>query len=432
MLKFALPLILTNIGQQLYMIVDAAIVGRGIGVKALASVGSADWIYWLVFWTVCSFTNAFSSFIARSFGEKNYQELNKTITMSVLLSAILGAVLTVGGLVFSRPILELLGTPSDIIDGATVYLITMISGTMVVVAYNLAGAILRALGNAKTPLVAMVIAALLNVGLDLLFVLVFHWGIFGAAAASLISQLVSFVYCFVCIKKTECIELSKDIWKLDFEMFKRLFMFALPISIQSIVIALGGIILQATINAQGSIFVAGYTAVNKLYGLLECTAISLGVTFLTFFAQNYGAKKNERVRHGVRSALLLCVVASLIIGGVVLVFGKQLAGIFLNKSMEGAIEAVDVAWRYLRIMALCMSILYLIYVYRNVLQAMGNASWSMISGFAECVIRVGMGWLVAGGLATEILFFIEPAAWLGALIFVMIPYMCHWKRILKQ
>ena len=169
-------------------------------------------------------------------------------------------------------------------------------------------------------------------------------------------------------------------------------------------------------------FVAGYTAVNKLYGLLECTAISLGTAFLTFFAQNYGAREYDRVRRGVRSAFLMSVVAASIVGSVVYLFGKQLVGIFLDRSMEGAIEAIEVAWHYLRFMVSCMSILYLIYVYRKVLQGMGNAFWSMLSGVAECVIRVGMGGLVAGGLSTEILYYIEPSAWLGALLFVAIPY----------
>lgn len=422
MLMFSLPLILTNIGQQFYMIVDAAIVGRGVGVKALASVGSADWIYWLVLWTVCAFTNAFSTFVARNFGEKNFHKLNKTLVMSSVLSAVLGLILTVVGLVASRPVLELLKTPSDIIDGAEVYLITMISGTMIVVAYNLAASVLRAFGDAKTPLVAMIVSAILNVGLDILFVLVFRWGIFGAAFASVLSQLASFIYCFFCIRKIEYIKIDKTMWKPDRKIIRELTVFAIPISLETIVISLGGIILQATINAQGSIFVAGYTAVNKLYGLLECTAISLGTAFLTFFAQNYGAKEYERVRHGVRSAFLLSVVAASIVGSIIFIFGKQLAGIFLDGSMEGAAEAIEVAWRYLRFMAICMNILYLIYVYRKVLQGMGNAIWSMISGMIECVIRVGMGWLVAAGFSAEILYYIEPSAWLGALVFVVIPY----------
>ncbi|MBR5543368.1 MAG: MATE family efflux transporter, partial [Oscillospiraceae bacterium] len=250
--------------------------------------------------------------------------------------------------------------------------------------------------------------------------------------ASILSQLVSFVYCYFCIRKIEYVNVRREMWKPDWHMIRSLTMFAIPISIETIVISLGGIILQATINAQGSIFIAGYTAVNKLYGLLECTAISLGVAFLTFFAQNYGAKRYDRVRGGVKSAILLCVVAASLVGAVIFIFGRQLAGIFLDGSMDGARDAIEIAWSYLRIMAICMNILYLIYVYRKVLQGMGNAFWSMLSGMFECVIRVGMGWLVAGGFDSRILFYIEPSAWLGALLFVAIPYYIIKEQYLGQ
>ena len=156
-LTFALPLIVTNIGQQLYMIADAAIVGRGVGVQALAAVGATDWCYWLVMWTVTVLTQGFSTFVSRYFGEKNYPTMNKTIAMSVVLCAGMALVLTVGGLAASKPLLRLLNTPEDIFDGAALYLMTMISGTVIVTAYNMSASILRALGDGRTPMIAMVI-----------------------------------------------------------------------------------------------------------------------------------------------------------------------------------------------------------------------------------------------------------------------------------
>ena len=170
-LSFALPLILTNVGQQLYMIVDSSVVGRGVGLKALAAVGSADWTYWLILWTVQGLTQGFAVFISRYFGKQDYRNLNKTIAMSTMLCTIIGIVLTAIGLFVANPLLVLLKTPDDIIDNAVVYLTTMIAGTLIVTAYNMAAAILRAFGDGKSPLIAMVIAALMNVGLDLLFVL---------------------------------------------------------------------------------------------------------------------------------------------------------------------------------------------------------------------------------------------------------------------
>jgi len=421
-LQFALPLVVTNMGQQFYMIADAAIVGRGVGVAALASVGSADWIYWLILWTVIGLTQGFSTFISRYFGDKNYKDMNNTIAMSVILCAVIGIILTVAGILVARPVLEGLDTPSNIIDGAEIYLVTMVSGTLVVSAYNMASSILRAFGDGKSPLVAMLIAAVLNIGMDLLFVMTFNWGIFGAAFASVLAQLVSFIYCFVQIKKIDCVNVDRVAWKLNFSMLKKLLRFSVPLALQYMVIALGGIILQSTINLQGSAFVAGYTAVNKLYGFLECTAISLGAAFTTFFAQNFGAGKNNRVKEGIKTGIRLCLISSIIISAVILVFGKSMLQLFLDITEKDGMKALEIGWHYLWIMALCMAILYIIYVYRSVLQAAEISVWSMISGFGEFAVRVIMGKVIIHWTGIDTLFFIEPVAWVAALLFVMVPY----------
>ena len=197
-LTFAFPLILTNIGQQLYMIVDASIVGRGIGVKALAAVGATDWTYWVILWTITTMTQGFATFVSRYFGEKDYRKMNRSIANAIYLSAAVAAVLTVLGLALTRPVLMLLKTPGDILNDSVIYLSTMIAGSLAVAGYNITAAILRALGDGKSPMIAMVIAAMLNIGLDLLTVFVFRWGVFGAALASVVSQLIAFFYCLTC------------------------------------------------------------------------------------------------------------------------------------------------------------------------------------------------------------------------------------------
>ena len=166
-IKLAIPLILTNLGQQFYMIADGAIVGRGVGVKALAAVGAADWIYWMVLWTVLGFAQGTSIYVSRYFGDKDYNKLSRTIAMSAILGTVVGLVLTVVGVITAKPLLMLLDTPQDIIKSSVIYLTTLVSGTLVVAAYNISAAILRAFGDGKTPLIAMIIAAILNIGLDL-------------------------------------------------------------------------------------------------------------------------------------------------------------------------------------------------------------------------------------------------------------------------
>jgi len=427
--KFSIPLIITNLGQQFYMIADAAIVGRGVGVKALASVGAADWIYWLILWGILGLTQGFSVFISRFFGEKKYHEMNKTIAMSAILCVFVSAVLTILGLFAAKPLLILLKTPSDIQKGAVIYLSTMIAGTTAVGAYNMASSVLRAFGDGRSPLVSMVIAAFLNIGLDLIFVINFKWGIFGAAIASVISQLVAFLYCFVQIRKIEIVRLPKAAWAPDFEMMKKMMLFGMPVALQFMVIAVGGIVLQSTINLQGSIFVAGYTALNKLYGLLESTAISLGTAFTTFFAQNFGAGRKDRVRDGMKTGIKLCVISSVAVSVILFFSGKFLLGLFLNVNEKSGAEALMVGWRYLSVMIMFMPVLYLIYVYRNILQAAQISIWSMISGFSECVVRILMGKAIFLWLGVDTLFYIEPAAWIAALLAVMLPYFYYRKRM---
>ncbi len=430
-LTLAFPLILTNVGQQLYMVVDSSIVGRGVGLKALAAVGSADWTYWLILWTVQGLTQGFAIFISRYFGMKDYRNVNKMIAMSAILCVLIGIVITIAGLFAAKPLLILMKTPKDIIDNAVIYLMTMTAGTLIVTAYNMAAAILRAFGDGKSPLIAMLIAACLNVGLDMLFVLVFHWGVFGAAIASVAAQLFSFLFCLIRIKKVEYVRLEKDDWKFNNKIAVKMLAFALPIAMQMILIAISGMVLQSAINLQESIFIAGYTAMNKMLGLLESSALSLGTASSTFFAQNYGAGKKERVLSGVRTSAIISVIMAICVTVIMLLIGKYLLQMFIDATEEGATEALQIGFRYLLIASVNLVILYLIHVYRNVMQALGNSFWSMISGLAECAVRILMSKGIVLVLGTGVLYFVEPAAWLGALLFIMIPFYFYRKSLLS-
>ncbi len=428
-LSFALPLIITNIGQQLYYIADAAIVGRGIGVNALAAVGTTDWCTWLILWTMIGMSQGFSTYVSRAFGEKNYAAMNRAIAASLRLCIILGLAVTGAGLLAAKPVLRLLSTPAELFSDAAVYLMIIVGGTPVVTAYNMAGAILRAVGDGKTPLIAMVIAAVLNIGLDILFVFGFDFGVGGAAVASVLSQLVAFLYCLRQLGATACVDIKGV--RADGRLLREMLFFGLPLAGQYIIIGLSGIMVQSSINAQGSIFIAGYTAPNKLYGLMESSAISLGLASSTFLAQNYGAGDHRRVKRGVLASNGIAVVAALVVMSFVMLLRRQLIMLFLDLSEAGGPEALEVAVRYLSIMALSLVILYLIHVYRNALQAMEISIWSFISGFAECVVRVLMAKLAIYYIGTDALFLAEPVSWLAALIGVFLPYLWYRKKRLK-
>lgn len=426
-LTFALPLLLANLGQQFYMIVDAAIVGRGVGVQALASVGATDWCYWMILWTVTGLTQGFSTFVSRSFGEGNYKKMNQEIATSSILCVVLSLLLTIVGVLAAKPLLLLLNTPEDILADATVYLVTLTAGTVIVTAYNMASSILRAFGDGRSPLIAMIVAALLNIGLDCLFIFVFHWGIFGAALASVIGQAVSFFYCLYRLGKIEYIHLDKEAWKIDLHLIKNQIAFGVPVALRMIIVSLGGIILQSSINLQGSAFIAGYTATNKLYGLLECSAISLGIASCTFFAQNFGAGKHERVIKGVRSSLGIICVMAVIVAALTLLTREFLLQLFLDVNQPGGMESLQIGVRYLTIIVSFTLILYLLHLFSNVLQAIGISVWTMYSGIAEFVGRVFMAKVAMNWLRTDALFIAEPVAWAAATVFLVIPYF-YYKR----
>lgn len=431
-LRFAIPLILTNVGQQLYMIADAAIVGRGVGVKAFAAVGATDWSYWMILWTVGGLTQGFSTFVARAFGEKNHREMNRFIATSVVLCVLIGGSLTVLGLSAARPLLRLLHTPADILPGATAYLMTMVGGTLAVMGYNMAAAILRALGDGRTPLNAMIIAALLNIALDCLFVFVLDWGIVGAAAASVLAQLVSFLYCSASILKIDMVKLDREAWKPDPDKIKSMLLFGLPIALQYVVITLGGMILQSSVNLQGSIFIAGYTATNKLYSFLQCFAMSFGVAACTFIAQNYGAGRFDRVKQGVVDSVKIVTITAVIMTTISLVTRWQILRVFLDVEEAGGTEALAVAVRYLTIMSLFFVIQHILHVFRNVLQALGVAVWFMASGVAEFVARLFLSKVAIHYMGTDALFIAEPASWLGAMLCVFLPYFYYKRKLLTK
>lgn len=426
---FALPLMVGNIGQQLYTVVDAIIVGQGVGVTALAALGATDWTYWMFLWAIHGITQGFSILIAQQFGAKDAPGLRKAFTMSVLLGALAGILLTVLGLLIAAPLLRLLNTPENIFGGALSYIRVMFAGNLIVMAYNVVSCTLRALGDGKTPLAAMMIAAAINIGLDLLFVMVFHWGIVGAAAATLIAQLFSFLYCLRAILHIEILITDAGDWKPDRQVLVRLLGLGVPLAMQQAIIAIGGMVLQSVLNGFGFLFVAGFTATNKLYGMLESTAISFGYSMSTYMGQNLGARQLDRIKAGMKSVVKISAVISAVISVTMILLGRHILGLFVSSGDENAAQVIEIAYQYLFIMCALLVILYLLHVYRSSLQGLGNTIAPLLSGVLELIMRVGVS-LFLPPLVGEIgIFFAEPAAWAGATAVLMIAYYREERRI---
>ncbi len=416
---FALPLIIGNLGQQIYMITDTVIVGQGVGLDALASLGATDWIYWLVLWSVQVLTQGFAVLITQNIGEGNEKAVKKSIAMSTLLCLTMGTLVSATFPFLASPLLRLLKTPEDIFAGALSYVVVMYAGTLIVMAYNMASAVLRSFGDGKTPLIAMIIAAAVNIGLDLLLVMGFHWGITGAAVATILSQLLAFLYCLRMIGKIPAAKLRKEDWALDFPVILKLLKLGIPLALSHVAIVFGGIILQFVINGFGSLFIAGFTATNKLYGLLESSAIYFGFATATYTGQNFGARNLPRIRSGIRSAMKLAALFAVTISVGMVLFGRYLLMLFISSSDADAPAVLELAYQYLTIMSVTLIILYALHVYRSAIQGMGNTIIPMIAGLLECVGRVSVALFLPRIVGEYGLFFAETTAWLFSAVCVM-------------
>lgn len=429
---FALPLMAGNVFQQLYTVVDTMVVGKALGVNALAALGAAEWLNWLMLGIIQGLTQGFAILIAQEFGAKQIEKLKQVIGSSAVLAAVSALVLLILGQLMAWPVLSLLQTPDTIINDTLLYLRIMYAGVPVVMSYNLLASILRALGDGKTPLYAMVAASVINIGLDLLFVLVFHWGIAGAAIATLIAQVFSSLFCLWHIRKIEFLSMKKQHFQLHRALSKKLFLLGTPMAFQNAIIAIGGMIVQLVVNGFGVVFIAGFTATNKLYGVLEVAATSYGYSMITYVGQNLGAGKIVRIRKGVRSANLIAVLTSLVIAAAMLVFGKVILSWFISGNPLEAEQALQIAYFYLAIMSLFLPVLYILHVVRSAIQGMGNTVLPMMSGVAEFVMRTLTAIFLPLAIGQTGIFFAEIMAWLGADIILITSYFVTIKKIEKK
>ena len=428
-ISFALPLMVGNIFQQLYTVVDTMVVGKALGVDALAALGATDWLYWMWLGMIQGVTQGFGILMAREFGAKQYENLRSVVGSSVVLSALSAVLLLVLGQTVAEPVLRLLNTPPEIMDWALLYLRIMFLGIPVVMVYNLLATILRSLGDGQTPLYAMIVAALSNIVLDILFVLVFRWGIAGAAAATLIAQGISSVYCLGKIRRIRILALKREHFALEPAKARRLLSLGSPMAAQNAIIAIGGMIIQGVVNGYGVAFIGGFTAANKLYGVLEIAATSYGYAMITYVGQNLGAGEIRRIKAGMGRAIAVALATSALIAAVMLLLGRYIISAFISGTAEEVAAATGVGFTYLSVMSACLPVLYILHVTRSAVQGMGNTVLPMVSGIAEFVMRTG-GVLVLPALMGENgIFIAEVLAWLGADLILVPSYFVMLKRV---
>lgn len=428
---FALPLMIGNVFQQLYTVVDTMVVGKGLGVSTLAALGAADWMNWLMLGIIQGITQGFGILMAQEFGAGRYDDLKKTIGCSIALSLVSSIILLCFGQIVARPVLNLLQTPPEIIDNSLLYLRIMYLGVPVVMSYNLFATVLRSLGDGKTPLHAMIVAAITNIVLDLLFVLILGFGIGGAAVATLIAQLISSLFCLYHIRKIEILTLTASDYSLSGHLPVKLLMLGFPMAFQNAIISVGGMIVQFVVNGFGVIFIAGFTATNKLYGVLEVAATSYGYAMVTYSGQNLGAGKTDRIRKGMRASLWIALLTSALIAAVMLFGGKTILSCFISGKPEEFEQTLKIAYYYLAVMSICLPILYVLHVMRSTIQGMGNTVLPMVSGIAEFIMRALTAILLPMVIGETGIFYAEIMAWTGADVILISSYFVVLKNTEK-
>lgn len=429
LITFAFPLIIGNMLQQLYTMTDAMIVGKVLGYHALAALGSADWLAWFANSIINGLTMGYCAKAAQEKGTNNKERLFSVTAMSIFISIILAIVLLILGQLLAKPALNLLHTPDDIINQTYSYLRIIYLALPVALFYNAISALLRAIGNSKTPFVAMLVSSIVNVSLDILFVKVFQWGIRSAAIATAIAQCCSLFICLHKMLHTPELHFKLSHMKPDLSVITAILKQSLPPAFQFCIISLSGLVIQYLTNKQGSLFIAGYTAANKYYGLIEMGAIAIASALLTYTGQNYGAKNLPRIKKGIFSGLACAACFSLTITVIMIFFGKQLLTLFISAdSAQDTAEISKYAFQFLMFLSCPLYILYLHHTLRSVLQGLGDIITPVLSGLMQAVFRIGSALLIIHFFGSWGVFAAEPCAWIGSVLFLSIRLIILMKR----
>lgn len=429
-LDFTIPVFIGNIFQQFYSMVDAIIVGKFVGTKGLAAVGATGTITFLILGFLMGLTAGFTVLTSQKFGAGKMEEMRQTVGNAAVLSAIVSAIMTAVSMLGMRALLVFMHTPADIFDDAYTYIMIICGGIFAQVLYNILASILRALGNSRTPLYFLIISAVLNIILDLVFIIVFHWGAPGAAWATVISQGISGILCLLYIVKyVPELRLKKSDWKLRGNLVKSQISVGIPMGLQFSITAIGTMMVQSALNMLGSYHVAAFTAGNKIENIFTQAYVALGTAMATYNAQNIGAGKLERVRDGFRKANIIGIGYSIITGIVLVTVGKYLSYLFISDNAAEVIPMVDI---YLRCVGIFLIPLHFVNVLRNGIQGMGYGILPMMAGVAELAGRGVTAVIAAERMSYFGTCMASPMAWIIASALLIGMYFYVMKDMKKR
>ncbi|MDE7478534.1 MAG: MATE family efflux transporter [Lachnospiraceae bacterium] len=385
LLKFTIPMLIGNLFQQFYNMVDSIVVGRFVGANALASVGATGSLNFLLFAMSFGISAGVGVVVSQYFGADRMDMVEKSIMNGMYLLIAVSVMMGMIGIFSARWVLMVLDTPAVILDDAVTYMRVSCAGILAIAAYNGVASVLRALGDSKTPLYFMVVACFINIGLDLLFVIVFGWSVFGVALATVIAQLVAAIGALsYALCKISYFRIKKENRLVQKDIMLRCFQLGLPIALQNALIAVSCIFLQKVVNGFGESVVAANTTLGRIEQIVQQPYTSLGAALTTYTGQNIGAGKIDRVKQGYKAGLWSVIVFSIIMLIPCHLFGGQIVGIFVTEP-----EVIEIGAKGLSITSCFYFFLGMIYVARSVLNGAGDAAFAMLNGLMEVAGRVG-------------------------------------------
>lgn len=416
-LQFALPLLVGNLLQQTYNIIDAAIVGQILGADALASVGASSSVQFLVLGFCIGICCGFGVPISKSFGAGKHEEMRNLIFHAMVLTGVFAVVLTTVCALLCPQILHLLSTPEDIFAGAYQYLLVIFLGIPFTLLYNLLSSILRAVGDSRTPFLFLAFSTVLNIILDLFCIIVLKWGCAGAAIATITAQAVSGILCYVYIRKRiPVLCLSKQNYRIKGAGIKTMLVMGLPMGLQYSITAIGSMVMQSANNGLGSIYVSGFTAGMRIKQFLMCPFDAIATAVSVFCGQNLGAGKPDRIKKGIREGVCTGVFYGLLAGVILIFAGRTLSMLFVNKS---AVAVLDASAKYLRCMGFFFWSLGILNVCRMTTQGLGYSGRAVFSGLTEMIARILVSVILVPMYGFTAICFADQTAWVSACFYIV-------------
>lgn len=419
-LGFFIPMLFGLLLQQLYNMVDTIIVGKYLGIDALAAVGSTGSINFMIIGFCIGVCSGFAIPVAQKFGEKNYSDLRRFVYNGGWLTLIFSIVMTLVVGFLCRDILVMMNTPADIFDGAYSYILIIFLGIPATYLYNLLSGIIRSMGDSTTPLIFLLISSVLNIVLDLFTIVVLQMGVAGAALATVISQAVSGVLCLIYMKKKFTIlKIEGDEWKPNKRSIGILCSIGIPMGLQYSITAIGSVILQTAVNSLGSVAVASVTAGSKIGMFFCCPFDAMGATMATYGGQNLGARKIDRIKQGLKSCVLLGAIYSVIAFVVLFFFSDIVSLLFVNKDK---IDILRNSRQFLIINSLFYFPLALVNIVRFMIQGLGYSKFAILAGVCEMIARSLVGFFLVPTFGYMAICLANPIAWVAADMFLIPAY----------